>query len=305
MKSILIVGSPQDPQARRVAKAVRNLGGDAVYLNSASFPERTKMSLEDGVLRIGITRYARPKAVYLRGYHAHAVAEEFEREMRERPQGLMAQVDEKLAFLNSSMLTYEAQGIPVVNGPWINAQHSNKPYQLALLKRAGLRVPAWIATNDPTAVRAFAAKQGAVVYKPLAGGATVQALEQQDLGRDRLAALKHAPVLFQKRIDGVSVRAYVIGRNAVAAAELHSTELDYRRKEDAVIATKLSTEERRMVIAAATACGMRFSGVDFIRGARKPYLLECNPSPMFAVFEDKTGLAVAEPFARYLIHGCA
>ncbi len=304
MKFILIVGSPQDPQARRVAKAVRDAGGEAVYLNSASFPERAKMSLEDGVLRIGSTRYTKPKAVYLRGFYAHAVSEEFEREMRERPQGLMAQVDEKLAFLNSAMLTFEAQDIPVVNGPWINAQHSNKPYQLALLKRAGLRVPAWIATNDPSAVRTFAAKHGAVVYKPLSGGATVRALEKHDLQRERLSALKHAPVLFQKRIEGVSVRAYVVGRRVVAAAELHSTELDYRRKEDAVLATKLSAEERRMVIAAAKACGMRFSGVDFIRGPRKPYVLECNPSPMFAVFEDKTGLAVAEPFARYLVRGC-
>jgi len=275
-----------------------------VYLNSASFPERVKMSMEDGVLRIGSTRYAKPKAVYLRGFHAHALPEDYERDLRERPQGLMAQMDEKLAFLNSAMLTFEAQGVPVVNGPWANAQHSNKPYQLALLQRAGLRVPAWIATNDAAAVRRFVAKHGAAVYKPLAGGATVRAVEKQDLSRERLAALQYAPVLFQRRIDGVSVRAFVVGNKVVAAAELHSTELDYRRKEDAVVATKLTVEERRMTVAAAKACGMRFSGVDFIRGARKPYLLECNPSPMFAVFEDKTGLNVAEPFARYLVNGC-
>jgi len=302
--SILVVGSPQDPQAKRVAKAIRNAGVEPIYLNSAAFPERAKMSMEDGVLRIGATRYGKLKAVYLRGFHAHVSSEDHERDMRERPQGLMAQMDEKLSFLTSAMLTFESQGIPVVNGPWANAQHSNKPYQLALLKHAGLRVPAWIATNDPAAVRRFVKKHGAVVYKPLSGGATVRAVEQQDLSRDRLAALQYAPVLFQKRIDGVSVRAYVAGNKVFAAAELHSTELDYRRKEDAVIATKVSAEERRMVVAAAKACNMRFSGVDFIRGARKPYLLECNPSPMFAVFEDKTGLSVAEPFARYLVKGC-
>jgi ribosomal protein S6--L-glutamate ligase len=132
----------------------------------------------------------------------------------------------------------------------------------------------------------------------------VRAVEKNDLSRERLAALAYAPVLFQKRIDGVSVRAYVVGRKIVAAAELHSTELDYRRGEDAVVATKLTPEERRMAVAAVRACGMRFSGVDLIRGARASYLLECNPSPMFAVFEDKTGLDVAGPFAAYLLKGC-
>jgi glutathione synthase/RimK-type ligase-like ATP-grasp enzyme len=303
MSTVLITGSPQDPQAKRVAKAIRSLGAEAVYLNSESFPDRVKMSIEDGVLRIGSKRYRKPSSVYLRGFHAHALPEDYEQEMRDRPKGLMAQMDEKLAFLSSAMLTYEAQGVPVVNGPWANAQHSNKPYQLALLKDAGLRVPAWIATNEPTAVRRFVKKHGATVYKPLSGGATVRAVEERDLSPDRLSALQYAPVLFQKRIDGISVRAYVVGNKVVAAAELHSTELDYRRKEDAVVATNVSAEERRMVVAAAKACDMRFSGVDFIRGARKPYLLECNPSPMFAVFEDKTGLSVSEPFARYLVKG--
>ncbi len=303
MNPILIVGSPKDPQAKRVASAVRSFGGDAVFLNSALFPERAKFSLENGVLRVGARRYARPTAVYLRGFHAAVLAEDFERDLRERPQGLMAQMDEKSAFLISAMLTYEALGVPVVNGPWVNAQHSNKPYQLALLKRAGLRVPDWIATNDPAAVRRFVRQHRAVVYKPLSGGATVRAVTPADLAADRLAALRFAPVLFQKRIDGVSVRSFVVGNKVVASAELHSTELDYRRKEDAVVATALTPEERRMAVAAAKACGMRFSGVDFIRGPRKPYLLECNPSPMFAVFEDKTGLDVAGPFARYLLGG--
>jgi ribosomal protein S6--L-glutamate ligase len=91
------------------------------------------------------------------------------------------------------------------------------------------------------------------------------------------------------------------GRKVVAAAELHSSELDYRRGEDAVVPTKLTPEERRLALAAAKACGMRFAGIDFIRGPRKPYLLESNPSPMFAVFEEKTGLDVAGPLGAYLL----
>jgi glutathione synthase/RimK-type ligase-like ATP-grasp enzyme len=46
---------------------------------------------------------------------------------------------------------------------------------------------------------------------------------------------------------------------------------------------------------------MRFTGVDLIRSRRRFVVLECNPSPMFAVFEEKTALDVAGPLAKYFI----
>jgi glutathione synthase/RimK-type ligase-like ATP-grasp enzyme len=46
---------------------------------------------------------------------------------------------------------------------------------------------------------------------------------------------------------------------------------------------------------------MAFTGIDFIRSPGGSTLLECNPSPMFAAFERKTGLDVAGPLADYLV----
>ena len=46
---------------------------------------------------------------------------------------------------------------------------------------------------------------------------------------------------------------------------------------------------------------MAFSGVDLIRTAQGFKVLECNPSPMFAVFEKKTGLDIAGPLAAFLL----
>jgi hypothetical protein len=43
-----------------------------------------------------------------------------------------------------------------------------KPRQLTLLRQAGLFTPPTLVTNDPAAVRAFAAAQGDLVVKPLA-----------------------------------------------------------------------------------------------------------------------------------------
>jgi hypothetical protein len=42
-----------------------------------------------------------------------------------------------------------------------------KPRQLVLLRQAGLVIPPILLTNDPAAVRAFAAAQGDLVVKPL------------------------------------------------------------------------------------------------------------------------------------------
>ncbi|MCP4639946.1 MAG: ATP-grasp domain-containing protein [bacterium] len=222
-------------------------------------------------------------------------------DLRTRPHGLLAQFEEKRAFLASVLESLRHRGVRIVNTLEANAQHSRKPFQLELLRNAGLPVPRTLATNDPAAVKRFARDVGEVVYKPLAGGATVQRLERADLKSDRLASLATAPVLFQELVEGVAVRAYVVGRRVVASAEIHSPELDYRRDEQDVVPTRLTPDERRAAIAAAQACGMPFTGVDLIRGKDGFVVLECNPSPMFAVFEKKTGQDVAGPLAQLLL----
>ncbi|MBX7257509.1 MAG: ATP-grasp domain-containing protein [Candidatus Hydrogenedentes bacterium] len=266
-----------------------------------SYPESLTCSLVNGALCLsGEALPKRLRSVYLRATGPSPFSPRFEDDLATRPRGLFAQWEERLAFISSALLILQARRVVVVNTPEANAQHSRKPYQLELLRSAGLPVPKTLATNDAKAVKAFVKDVGAVVYKPLAGGASVRRVTKNDLARERLAALALAPVLFQEMLEGVSVRVYVVGKRVVASAEIHSDELDYRRDEKAVVATRLSKEERRAAVSAAAACGMRFSGVDLIRGARGFHVLECNPSPMFAVFEEKTGLDVAGPLANYL-----
>lgn len=302
MAHCLIVGPVSDPQVVRVRAEIRSRRGRAVLWDTDAYPETASASLTDGRLHLlGKALPASTQSAYLRGTGPSPFSPRHEEDLRSRPRGLFAQWEERLAFISAALMMLEAQGLAVVNTPEVNAQHSRKPFQLELLRRAGLPVPQTLATNDPNAVKAFARDIGPIVYKPLAGGATVRRVEKKDLSRDRLAALALAPVLFQELLEGVSVRAYVVGRRVVAAAEIHSLELDYRRDESSVCATKLSKDERRAAIAAAAACSMRFSGVDLIRGATDFHILECNPSPMFAVFEERTGLDVAGPLAEYLL----
>jgi len=299
--SIVIVGGVADPQVVRVRHEIRARGGDSLHLDTAAFPEELSLSFREGVVSAGGAVIEPPRVVYVRGLACHPLMPSLDEELVARPRGLVAQCDEKRAMLESLLLDWERRGARLVNGLEANAQHSRKPYQLQLLGAKGLPVPQWLATNDAGAVRAFVGEVGTAVYKPLAGGATVRLVEEGDLSTKRLAALAAAPVLFQECVAGVSVRTFVVGGRVVAAAAIESPELDYRRQEDGVEPTCLSADERRAALTAAGACGLRFTGVDLIRGPDGFKVVECNPSPMFAVFEEKTGLDVAGPLADHLI----
>jgi hypothetical protein len=297
---VVLFGSPADPQVLRVSAALTALSVAWRIIETSRFPEEEGLSLDSaGVIHQG-ERVTTPSAVYVRGLACHPLMPSLSEILIEHPRRVVSAMEEKRALLESILLCWQSQGALLVNGPSANAQHSRKPLQLSLLDRAGLRVPPWLATNDPATLHDWLRDHGPAVYKPLAGGATVRRVDAADLTDERLEQLAAAPVLFQQLVEGVSVRAYVVGDKVVAAAEIHSGELDYRRGEDAVIPTQLSAEESRMAIDAARLANMPFAGVDFIRGAEYTWLLESNPSPMFANFEEKTGLNVATPLAAFL-----
>lgn len=299
---VLILGAGHDPQVRRVREEVRARGGTTTILDTCAFPERCRATLEGEEFRVGRRRIpVNVRSVYLRGLGAHALAPQYAADLERRPHGLLAQLQERSGFVSSVVEVLRARGIPVVNSLEANLQHRCKPYQLHLLRAAGLPVPRFLATNDPRAVKAFLKTVKRAVYKPIAGGATVREVTPRDAGRDRLEALALAPVLFQELVEGVSVRAYVVAGRVVAAAEIHSTELDYRRAENDVVSARLTSAERDAAVAAAGACGMRFAGVDLIRSPSGFWILECNPSPMFAAFERKTGLNVAGHLSQVLV----
>jgi glutathione synthase/RimK-type ligase-like ATP-grasp enzyme len=112
----------------------------------------------------------------------------------------------------------------------------------------------------------------------------------EDLSGARLRSLAAAPVLFQEELAGRNIRVYVVGGKVAAVFEIVSEELDYRGTEVAVRVDEATGAERAACVAAAAACGMAFTGIDLRRGAGGDFaVLECNPSPMFAGIERRTG----------------
>lgn len=281
-----ILGPATDPQVVAVAAAVRARGVRVAVLDLGAFPAHGQLTVRDGRAAVAGRDVADVPAWYVRSLPLP---------LPFRPQGpepatAYAAGRERRSFVAGFVAALESAGAAMVNPPLTMAQHFRKLEQLDALRVAGIPVPATLATNDPDAVRAFAGELGALVYKPLAGGGTCRRLAAADLTPDRLGLLAHAPVLFQEEVPGRNIRVYVVDGRIVASYEIVADELDYRGSERDVLATEVSDGEHHACRTAAVACGMVFTGIDVRRRPDGTFaVLECNPSPMFAGIQQRTG----------------
>ncbi len=292
-----IIGPVGDEQVCRVREQLVRRGVEPAVLDLTTFPATTKVSLHDGVPSAGGLDVSAIRAWYVRSL---PLPLPFLADGRRD----YAAGRERRSFVTSFVAALARDGATFVNPPAVMAQHFLKLDQLQRLRDAGIPVPMTHATNDPAAVLDFArALDGRVVYKPVAGGGWCRRASADDLSEQRLHALAAAPVVFQEEVPGRNVRAYVVGGRVVAAYEIASDDIDYRGRETAVVPIPLADDEDEACRRAAEACGMSFTGIDLKRGPDGRFaVLECNPSPMFAAIERRTGPpSVSEALADLLI----
>jgi ribosomal protein S6--L-glutamate ligase len=101
---------------------------------------------------------------------------------------------------------------------------------------------------------------------------------------------------------GVDIRALVVNGKVVASMLRQSLDDDFRsnlHQGGEGIPVKLTVEERKTAIKAAKAMGLTICGVDMMRSARGPLVLEVNASPGF-IIEKVTGENVAEKIIDYV-----
>lgn len=107
---------------------------------------------------------------------------------------------------------------------------------------------------------------------------------------------------FIKESAGTDIRAFVVGSRVVASMKRQSLDDDFRSNlhkggEGTII--KLTEEEKKAAVKAAKAMGLNIAGVDLMRSARGPLILEVNASPGFGI-EKVTGRNVAGAIIEYV-----
>ena len=301
---IVIVGSLSDDHCRAVHERLLARGHEPYVFDAQRFPDELPIALGSALddIVIGGRRVSRPAAGYVRSLYQHPAGfgVDADEAMKDDWRRTLLAFRERSTLLSAVVQRWEQLGVPLYNSP-SSGNNITKPYQLALLKAAGLPVPATLWTNDPAAVLAFCREQGEAIYKPVAGGAATRKVEPRDLEPERLARLGAAPVCFQELLPGDDVRVYVIDGRLVCALRIETDAIDFRQHETRIEAIELPEVVKAQCIRAAEVVGLRYTGMDLKVDRHGTHrILELNPSAMFLGFEVRAGVDIGGPLCDAL-----
>lgn len=200
-----------------------------------------------------------------------------------------------------------------LEGRWLNSPFSilraeDKPRQLAIARRVGLRTPGTLVTNAFDAARSFLA-DGPMVAKPLRHaliddgevGSVVFTSRVAALEAGDAQAVRRAPMILQREVAKLSdVRVLVIDDRAFATrilSQAHDeTEVDWRK------GVRLDLEHQSFdlppdislaCIAVTRNLDLRFAAIDLIEDCEgRFWFLEANPNGQWAWIEQRTGAPV-------------
>lgn len=108
---------------------------------------------------------------------------------------------------------------------------------------------------------------------------------------------------FIKEAGGADIRCFVIGDKVIAAMQRSAKEGEFRSNlhmGGSAKVIKLKPEERALAVKAAKVMGLDVAGVDIIRSAHGPLVLEVNSSPGLEGIENATGKDVAGAIIEYI-----
>jgi len=174
---------------------------------------------------------------------------------------------------------------------------TNKPAVLIAARRASLKIPATLVSNEASLFEDTAGR----IAKPVAGGDYCYPLEEAIAKSTLREGLLPAPALIQQRLRSPETRIYVVGGQSFAF-DMKSDSLDYRVKQDVEISLlpEMPKEIGALRILMAE-IKMDFGAADFKTDASGELVfLELNTSPMFAQFDRAAGGRLAGAIALEL-----
>lgn len=200
---------------------------------------------------------------------------------------------------------FELTGAYCLNGSIGIARSRDKLRSLQMLADDGIPMPRTGFAHSPQETEELIKMVGGapLVVKLLSGtqGVGVVLTETNQAAESMINAFKavKAEILVQefvKEAQGRDIRCFVIDGKVVASMQRQAPEGDFRaniHRGGSAQAIKITAQERKIAVKSAQIMRLKVAGVDIIRSAKGPRVLEINSSPGLEGIEGVTGLDVA------------
>ncbi len=207
----------------------------------------------------------------------------------------------------------EAMNIYTANDADSISRSRDKLRSLQILAWAGIPLPITGFAHRTQDIKGMIEEVGStpLVMKLLEGtqGKGVVLAETKKAAESVMSAFHqlNANILVQefiKEANGRDIRAIVVGRKVVAAMERRAPAGEFRsniHQGGSTGKVELTKDEKRLIIHATRALGLRIAGVDFMRSNHGPVFLEVNSSPGLEGIEKTTHVDVAGAMIDYVV----
>jgi len=207
---------------------------------------------------------------------------------------------------------FEMMGVFPANESQAITRSRDKLRSLQLLARAGVGLPITGFAHSTKDVEGLLqiAKGPPVVVKLLEGtqGIGVVLADTHKAAESVISAFRQldANILVQefiKEAGGSDIRAFVVGDRVVASMMRKGPPGEFRsnlHRGGTAEKVKLTPEERATAVRSAKIMGLNVAGVDMLRSAHGPLVIEVNSSPGLEGIEKASGVDVAGRIVRYL-----
>lgn len=219
---------------------------------------------------------------------------------------VIPRIGSSITFYGTAVVRqFEMMGVYTPNRSDAILRARDKLQTLQRLASAGIALPATVFGDNPDDTADLMAMLGepphVIKLNEGAQGQGVMLAEKRSAAQGMIEALRglYANFLVQEFIreaNGSDIRCFVVDGKVVAAMQRQAQEGEFRanlHRGATASAVEITRQERNTATRAARLLGLGIAGVDLLRSARGPLVLEVNSSPGLEGIEAATGLDVA------------
>lgn len=226
---------------------------------------------------------------------------------------VIPRISPSLSFFGTTIVRqFEMMGVYCINGSEAITRSQNKLHCLQFLAHAGIGLPTTACAHSTVFTKELIEQVGGapLVIKLVEGthGIGVVLAENTVSATSMIETFKDLDEDFIvqqyiKEAEGADLRCLVVGKKVVGAMKRQGPEGEFRsnlHRGGQALKVKLTQEEASTAIKAVNKLGLHVAGVDILRSAKGPLVMEVNSSPGLEGVEEVTGKDIAKSIVKYI-----